>query len=182
MKSYNDFDNIAPYYDLLARIVFGRSIFESQMLYLSRIPSGSRILILGGGTGRILPILLEKDPVVVTYLEPSVKMLELARTMCSSQVPVNFVRGSFECLNVNEVYDVIITPFVLDIFSISELTHCMEKLSSVLSEQGSWFFIDFHLSSSKLAASTQIIPESSRMLLWILICKKTSRLCFSIMK
>jgi len=148
MKRCNDFDNIAPYYDLLGRIVFGRSIFESQLQYLSRIPSGSRILILGGGTGRILPILLEKDPVIVTYLEPSLKMLERARTISPSKIPVNFVLGSFECLKVNEVYDVIITPFVLDIFSMSELTHCMEKLTSVLSEQGSWFFIDFQLSSS----------------------------------
>lgn len=144
----NNFDGIAPYYDLLARIVFGKSILESQLLHSSRIPRRSRILILGGGTGQLLPALLEKDPVLVTYLEPSGKMLEQAKARVSPRSPVDFVRGSVECLKPHETYDVVITPFVLDIFSASELTRYMKKLTSVLSDQGLWLFTDFYISSS----------------------------------
>ena len=149
MKTSNDFDTIAPYYDLLGRIFFGRSIIASQSEYLSRIPFRSRILILGGGTGQIIPVLLERKPVIITYLEPSEKMLELAKTTVPPQGRVNFVKGSFEWLKDREIYDVIITPFVLDIFSKSELNRCMDKLTTTLSAQGSWFFADFHISSSR---------------------------------
>ncbi len=148
MRVRNDFDRIAPYYDLLARMVFRQCLLESQSLFLPLIPAGSKILILGGGTGRILPTLLNRNPEMITYLEPSEKMLALARTQVSSQSKVNFVKGSFQNLPINELYDIIITPFVLDIFSFPELRQCMVKLSSVLSLSGAWIFTDFHISSS----------------------------------
>jgi len=145
LKPANDFDRIATYYDHLAGLVFGKSILESQLCHLSMVAPGSRILILGGGTGQILPYLLAKDPVGITYLEPSIRMSEKAMSRVPSGEPVDFVRGSFEDLPDDEVYDALITPFVLDLFTTSELSECMNKLSSVLSPQGRWFFSDFQI-------------------------------------
>ena len=48
------FDKLTPYYDLLTRLVFGKAIINSQEQFLSLVRSGSRVLVVGGGTGKIL--------------------------------------------------------------------------------------------------------------------------------
>jgi ubiquinone/menaquinone biosynthesis C-methylase UbiE len=50
------------------------------MEYLDKIPAGSNVLILGGGTGWILSELKKINPTCrVYYIEASAKMLELAK-------------------------------------------------------------------------------------------------------
>ena len=74
------FDFIAPFYDLLARLVFGRAISRSQTRFLLEIPSGAKVLILGGGTGWILlDIFRQANPSEVLYLEASSHMLAKAQ-------------------------------------------------------------------------------------------------------
>ncbi len=74
------FDWIAPYYDWLTRLVFGRSIRRAQRHFLGQIPPGARVLVVGGGTGWLLVDLLKRPAVThVTYLEASAVMLRLAQ-------------------------------------------------------------------------------------------------------
>lgn len=40
-------------------------------------------------------------------------------------------------------FDVLITPFFLDVFSPTELPHVMRSLSSRLTREGRWLFADF---------------------------------------
>ena len=44
-------DRIARIYDRLARLVYGRQIVRAQVDLLEHISPGSRVLIVGGGTG-----------------------------------------------------------------------------------------------------------------------------------
>ena len=81
MKTANSFDRVAPIYDTLARIVFGRSIILAQLFYLKEIPVNARVLILGGGTGKVAHALLQlNNTCQIVYVEASVAMLEKTRS------------------------------------------------------------------------------------------------------
>ena len=45
------FDRVAPYYDRLARLVFGGSIRRAQRHFLSQVPAAARVLLVGGAPG-----------------------------------------------------------------------------------------------------------------------------------
>ena len=79
------------------------------------------ILIVGGGTGWLLQqVLTHCQPNRVVYLEASAKMLALAsRRVINHNVAgsVVFRVGDETCLKPDESFDVIMTPFVLDLFT-----------------------------------------------------------------
>ncbi|HEY9047693.1 MAG TPA: class I SAM-dependent methyltransferase, partial [Ohtaekwangia sp.] len=69
------FDSIAPVYDMLSRIVFGRSMVKSQRHFLKYIPAEASVLILGGGTGWIIQELFAvNNTCTIVYVEASQKM------------------------------------------------------------------------------------------------------------
>src|SRR5687767_498288 len=75
-----DFNFIAPVYDALAQLVYGKAQRRAQAHFLSMIPAGSSVLILGGGSGWILPELLRQSrPARVLFLEPSAQMMQRAK-------------------------------------------------------------------------------------------------------
>ena len=50
----SNYDNSAWFYDGLSRVVYGNALISSQVYLLQFIPSNATILIVGGGTGRLL--------------------------------------------------------------------------------------------------------------------------------
>ena len=149
------FDRVAPYYDSLARLVFGNSIQQAQYHFLDQIPPAARVLVVGGGTGWILPYLLERPEVVhITFLENSARMLTLAQqTMGSFHKPstasVIFVHGDEHSLTESDRFSVVITNFVLDMYQGSALDNLVQTLTDHLSPRGVWLFTDFRLSEQK---------------------------------
>jgi ubiquinone/menaquinone biosynthesis C-methylase UbiE len=131
------FDWIAPYYDFLARMVFGNTIRRCQVAYLDKVPSGAKVLILGGGTGWILTELFKLNPTCrVWYVEASVKMLEKAKVrsevLLSSQVI--FIHGTER--NLAEMadtrFDAVITNFYFDLFTSKSLPAVLENITRVI--------------------------------------------------
>ena len=51
MPNYN---NIAWIYDWLAKVVFGRKQELASRAFLRIIPNDAKILVIGGGTGKII--------------------------------------------------------------------------------------------------------------------------------
>jgi tRNA (cmo5U34)-methyltransferase len=49
------FDRLAPFYDSLARLIIGKGIKQSQLHFLNHLRDKTKLLVLGGGTGWILP-------------------------------------------------------------------------------------------------------------------------------
>jgi ubiquinone/menaquinone biosynthesis C-methylase UbiE len=147
MKPSSDFDGIAPYYDLLAKLVFGRQLNLAQRHFINRLGNPSKILILGGGSGGILePILANYPTVHIYYLESSVKMLSLAKTRYSpDHYPIDYVlhRGDSQ-FPIRSEFEVIITPFVLDVFGSDELTIVVRELLDSLKWEGLWIHTDFY--------------------------------------
>ncbi|WP_162427513.1 class I SAM-dependent methyltransferase [Pontibacter pudoricolor] len=138
------FDRVASFYDLLARLVFGSSLQDAQRWLLPFIPSGSTILIIGGGSGWLLQqVLFHTSPKHVVYLEASEKMLQLAQQQNSFPAIVEFRHGTDGNLQPHERFDIIITPFLLDLFQEQRLSQLMQRLYAVLDPGGLWLFTDF---------------------------------------
>ncbi|WP_207432631.1 class I SAM-dependent methyltransferase [Sabulibacter ruber] len=147
-----DFNLIAPVYDALAQAVYGQAQLKAQAHFLPLVPAQSRVLILGGGSGWILPQLLQKSaPAQVLYLEASAKMVHLAKRRLGqspSNTNVEFRVGTEADLLPQEKFHVVITPFVLDLFSQDQAQNMMQRLSQALLPSSLWLHTDFYLSAS----------------------------------
>lgn len=143
-----NFDWIAPVYDTLARLVFGQRLQVAQALFLDRIPAGASVLLVGGGTGELLVAVCARQPDChVLYLETSSRMVALAtRRMLrwSGPATVTFRVGDELVLHPDEQFDVVITPFVLDLFTEEILlTRLIPRLKQTLKPGGVWLVTDF---------------------------------------
>jgi len=138
-----NFDRIAPIYDLLSRLVFGRSIIDAQVHFLNRIPQGSKILILGGGTGWILSEIFEQSAGhEIWYIDSSKNMIARAKKKVESHQLVHFVVGTEDDLPAIS-FDVVITNFYLDLFDDATLSGAVAKVAAVLRPGGQWLAVDF---------------------------------------
>ena len=139
-----NFDLVAPYYDRLAALVFGSVIKRCQMDVLVKISPKGKVLILGGGTGWIIPYFRFDQIQKLTYVETSLKMLKLAqeKNLKISSGVIDFIHGSEESVP-NEKYDCIISNFVLDCFSVKRLERVMILLRSHLNDGGLWYCSEF---------------------------------------
>lgn len=169
MVHHTDFDAIAFAYDHLKRLVFGTALDKAQIALIPYIPSQARILIIGGGTGQIITDILERKTVEqITYVELSAQMLQAAEKRVRSRKVnnVQFFRGAADLLKERSAFDVIITPFVLDLYREHELMELMQPLDALLVPDGKWLCCDF-----------QITTKSTWTKLWQK-CLMTSMYCF----
>jgi len=138
------FDRVVSFYDPLAKLVYGSALQDAQRWLLPFIPNGASILIIGGGSGWLLQqVLQQTSPGHILYLEASEKMLQKAMRLNPNQTIVEYRHGTDADLLPHEQFDIIITPFLLDLFPDVRLTELMQRLHSVLSPTGSWLFADF---------------------------------------
>jgi tRNA (cmo5U34)-methyltransferase len=146
----NDFNFVAPFYDFLAGLVFGKSIKNSQTWLLPFIPEKANVLIIGGGTGWILTEMLDRvKPGKIVYLEASENMLERSQKRYAQMVKkdaaeVEFRLGTQTTLAPTETFDVIFTGFLLDLFEPETLENLIQQLYSHLKPTGLWLLADFY--------------------------------------
>lgn len=143
-----NFNWISPIYDALAFVVFGRKLQQAQALFLSAIPPKASVLLVGGGTGWLLEqVLVRCRPERVLYLETSSRMVARAtRRMAHKSLlgMVEFRVGDETSLRSGEQFDVVITPFLLDLFSENTLQiRLIPRLLSALKPGGMWLVTDF---------------------------------------
>jgi tRNA (cmo5U34)-methyltransferase len=147
-KTKRGFNLLAPFYDFLVRLFFGNSLHKSQSWFLNELGPRKNILVFGGGTGQLLPELgIYQKPARICYVDISEKMIEEAakRIDPRSASRVQFICGSYTDLPANEMFDLVITPYVLDCFDGDELTTLMNILGERVSEDGKWLFVDFNV-------------------------------------
>jgi tRNA (cmo5U34)-methyltransferase len=143
VERLNAFDPIASVYDALADTFFLGRIFQAQTRYLDQIKPGSTVLILGGGTGRILvPLLRQQPEVKVWYVEASAAMLKKSRDRLTGQREVIFIHGT-EADLPDQCFDVIILPFFLDMFEEPDLSGLCKKLLRTSKKGAVWLVSDF---------------------------------------
>ncbi|RYF73300.1 MAG: class I SAM-dependent methyltransferase [Cytophagaceae bacterium] len=138
------FDSVAPFYDLLARLAFGRSLIRAQQWGIEQVRSGGRVLMLGGGTGVTLLNLLARQPDSILYVEASAAMVARARQRTQPGAPITFVVGTEVDISTTELFDCILLPFVLDIYPAETLqTQMLPRLLSCLKPDGQLIVTDF---------------------------------------
>lgn len=142
MTPLNGFDTIASYYDALAKIVYGRSIRRAQEHFLEKIKPGARILILGGGTGEILPALFQRNPnCEVYFIDASQAMITRAKKQ-KFEGAVNFIHGTEQ--HVPELlFDCVITSFFLDLFPEQKLHMVVGRIATTMRAESLWIVTDF---------------------------------------
>ena len=139
----NNFDLIAPFYDALASLVYGNKVKLAPTFFFKKINEANDILVIGGGTGAILIPLNQHFPnATITFLEPSSKMMQRARNRVVSNV--NYVQQTLESYNPDQKFDLIITPFVLDVYNEQQLQQAIDKVKCLLCPGGHWLHSDFH--------------------------------------
>ncbi len=140
-----NYDKIASVYDPLSRLVYGKSIVRAQLFLLGHIPAGSRILIVGGGTGWILEEISRLHPagLVIDYVENSANMIALSQKRHYGTNRVNFIFLSVEYYSTTDTYHVFFTPFVFDNFTGQKTAPVFEHLNQMLKPGGVWLYADF---------------------------------------
>ena len=136
----NDFDFIAPFYDRLAKLIFGRALLRAQLTHLSELKEKDQVLIVGGGAGE----LLEHIPFCtsIDFVEKSKRMIRRAKKRLVDR-PVNFILEDFLSFESDKKYDVIICPFFLDCFEEQNLKLTINKCKKLLKKEGVLIVSDF---------------------------------------
>lgn len=142
----NNYDIIAPYYDVLSRLVFFRAQVKAQIDQLVFIPAHSNILIVGGGTGWILEEIakIHGSGLNITYVEISAKMLELSENRDVKENVVTYINSPAEDFKTDQKFEVVITAFLFDNFSDEKITFVFNELNGMLKPGGVWLFCDFY--------------------------------------
>jgi len=141
----NNYNPIAKSYDFLSKKIFGNTLMDAQTALLPYIPAGARVLVVGGGTGKILEAMaaLHPDGLHITYVEISSKMVELARKRNVGKNHIRFVRQPIEEFTFDGNFNIIITPFLFDNFGEEKARSIFEKLHTWLAPHGLWLHTDF---------------------------------------
>lgn len=143
-----NYDNVAPFYDLLSHLIYRDSILQANIFLVNAIPANSSILIIGGGTGHILEEISKKyvSGLQITYVEISEKMIAFSRKRNTGNNRVAFINKSIGDVIFHHPFDIVITPFLFDNFSCSTAKIIFHKIHALLVPAGLWLFTDFQLS------------------------------------
>lgn len=170
------FNFFASSYDFFSRLFFGNSILHSQTFLLPELKKCKSILVFGGGTGRLLVELIQRDMAGhYSYVDISDKMISISRKRLEQSIPEKKHLPQFICGSVNEIpvdqkFDLIITPYVLDCFGGEDLTEIMRQLDAHLTPNGTWLFTDFNIPGKGLNKSFSLLRIRAMYFAFNVIC------------
>jgi ubiquinone/menaquinone biosynthesis C-methylase UbiE len=139
-----NYNNSASFYDSLSRLVYGDTLVKAQIHFLTHIPAYAKVLIIGGGTGRILEEITKLYPsgLSITYVEIAEKMVALSRKRNTGDNKVAFINQAVENVSLPQ-HDVVITPFLFDNYKDKNLPATFKHIDSMLKRGGLWLNTDF---------------------------------------
>ena len=152
MRNQTNFNAIAPVYDQLCQMVFGKTHRYVQIGLLRYIKPNSKVLIVGGGTGWVLEEISKQLPtsLEITYIEKSIKMLAISQKRDAAQNRVIYINEPLENCNLaSQNYDVVFTPFLFDCFTEASLQQAFLQLGACLKPNGLWLYADFKVTQGR---------------------------------
>lgn len=140
-----NYDPVAFYYDRLSKLIFGNAIKESQRFLINAIKEKSKILIVGGGTGWIIEEISARysSGLEITYIESSKNMIALSKMQYHGENKIEYINRSIFDVEINNQYDVVITPFILDNFTDANIDAILDKINKQVVKDGLWLHADF---------------------------------------
>jgi ubiquinone/menaquinone biosynthesis C-methylase UbiE len=151
-----NFDRVAPFYRTLETIVFGSALQRARIRWLRAIPKPAKALIIGEGDGRFVSELLRVHPgLEVDCVDASAEMLEQAKMRLGENSDVasgvRFLQCDIREWTPVELYDLVVTHFVLDCFDAEDVKLVVEKLARISTEDATWLLADFQIPRTALA-------------------------------
>lgn len=142
MKS--GYDRIAWLYDRLAKLIFGKSIIQSQTFFLNQLKTCNTVLVLGGGTGWWLDGLLDRFPhLQITFIDSSSEMIRQAKHKLIPSAKVRFINGTIASLTGNDKFDGVVLHYFLDQFSEEQLPKELQQIVQWMNSKSIWLVSDF---------------------------------------
>lgn len=138
---------LAPFYEFFSRKVFGVDFQQSKRTFIDQIQKGNTVLIVGGGTGAILPEILEQIGQFgrIIYLEASRSMLQRSQKNVPQPFSgqIQWIHSSrFEALPKVKS-DVIISHYFLDVLTDAGIDQLFREVDRRIHPETKWFFTDF---------------------------------------
>ena len=163
-----NYNNSVWFYDFLTGLVFGQTLLRAQVYLLHNIKPGNKILIAGGGTGKILEAIKDVHPadLKITYVDVSNKMIAASKKRDAGKNEVTFINAPIENISLPDNFDVVITPFLLDNFTEENLQKIFSRIDQSLLPGGLWLNTDFQLTGKRW----QKIMAGSMLIFFRIIC------------
>ncbi|MEO0582877.1 MAG: class I SAM-dependent methyltransferase [Bacteroidota bacterium] len=140
-----NYDRLAGWYDRLASWVFGDLLLDAQREAVHMVEKGGDVLWIGGGSGSILPDVIQQEIGALTYVEASAEMLKRASQQLrkiDSNTPVAMIHGTEDDIPL-QPYHTILSFFFLDQFPQVEMDRIWTVLDGHLKNGGQWIQVDF---------------------------------------
>lgn len=159
----------ASIYSAAERLVFGSGLMRARLVLLPTLERATTILILGEGDGRFLEALVRQNPNArITVVDRSKRMLARAAERVGVCPNAHFAQQDasdfLAALPQTRTYDAIVTLFVLDCLTASEVQLLVHQAAAKLAPNGGWLWADFAIPSS---GPFRLI---ARMMLTLLYC------------
>lgn len=139
----NQYNKIAHLYDGLSRIVYGNRLIKIQKELIQYLPREGKLLILGGGNGKILPLIYQHAPrLFIDYVEASSTMIQLAKKTKPKDQIITF--HHMDVFDYSEKHDHIYSGFFLDLFDEEQIKQLILKLGNK-NRETTWYLADFQL-------------------------------------
>lgn len=140
-----NFNRIAPVYDTLSRIVFGKALLKAKTCFIHKLPEHGTALFIGGGSGLELEKIAALKPGLhIDFIEASEKFISIAKARQRGDLKqVQFIYGTQDNIAAGKQYAAVITFCIVDLFPQKEAEAFCAKIISHLEPGGTWLFTDF---------------------------------------
>jgi trans-aconitate methyltransferase len=147
-----NFDRVARPYEAMERIVFGGALERCRTGLLPSLSQPARALLIGEGDGRFLQQFLERFPQTeVDVVEPSAAMIARAQRRVGARKNVRFHRTDILAAELRGPYDLVVTHFVLDVFTADAVMTLACRIREV-APNGLWLISEFQVCQNPWAA------------------------------
>lgn len=142
-----NYNNSAWFYDALSMMVYGRALMNAQEYLVEYIPAHARVLIAGGGTGRILESITRKwsQGLDIVYVEIAPQMMVLSKKRNIGRNTITYINAAIEDTILAADFDVVFTPFLFDNFTGQSFRKIFKHIAGCLKPGGLWLNCDFQL-------------------------------------
>lgn len=141
----NQYNKIAHFYTGLSRLVFGNQLHNIQQELIRHLPTDGKLLILGGGNGKILPSIFKHAPhLSIEYVEASSSMIKLAKKNAPNHQKITF--HHIDVIDYSHKHGHIYAGFFLDLFHEKQIEQLIRKLEKP--QKTTWYIADFQINKN----------------------------------
>lgn len=142
------FDRLAPHYRWMEAVLAGGLLQRCRTRWLGEVRDSRRVLLVGEGHGRMLEACAAALPdCEFVVLDQSEEMLVTARrrwAQIGGRQKVTFQPADLRAWQADRpAFDLVVTNFFLDCFTLEELPQVIANISAALAPQGRWLLADF---------------------------------------